>query len=387
MRHPFGPLLTGEGLCNVEFQRALEDAQNWFVCSADIKNAFHQMRIPIWLQAFLCTARFSRMRSWLHRKNDRPKTSCSRFFDISCSYNTSDGFFMGDVFLSRCHGSHARSREVLILLFSFVVTTSTPPLLGSKLGLGSAGFRWSYADNFGVLARGANCTNVHLARFIAGVQKVGFEVHDRSLASGSADNLGYEASLANASCSGTGKRISRIRSVARTVSSRRRTSGRETELVSGHESFWRSAIVELSRILTQVSSSRGRRIWFPESRGQLCVWRKEHLVEILCLLRSDWSLRWLDVCICTDASEKSFAFAVREGYRELASEVGRVDKFKRCSRSIVPGCASPSRRRSVCSVQVRTRMMSLARVRPGRESLQLLALSEWRLAAYGGFFS
>ena len=30
----------------------LEDAQNWVVGSADVKNAFHQMRIPGWLQAF-----------------------------------------------------------------------------------------------------------------------------------------------------------------------------------------------------------------------------------------------------------------------------------------------------------------------------------------------
>ena len=46
LRPPSGPLLTGEGLCHVEFQGAPEDAQNWFVVSADIKNAFHQMRIP-----------------------------------------------------------------------------------------------------------------------------------------------------------------------------------------------------------------------------------------------------------------------------------------------------------------------------------------------------
>ena len=58
---------------------------------------------------------------------------------------------------------------------------------------------------------------------------------------------------------------------------------------------------------------------------------------ILCLLRSDWSLRWLDVCICTDAPEKGFTFAVREGCHELPSEVGRVSertRFKRSSRSI-----------------------------------------------------
>ena len=57
---------------------------------------------------------------------------------------------------------------------------------------------------------------------------------------------------------------------------------------------------------------------------------------ILCLLRSNWSLRWLDVCICTDASEKGFAFAVREGCRELASKGGGVSErttSRRSSRS------------------------------------------------------
>ena len=39
-------MLTGEGLCRVHLRGAPEDAQNWFVGSADIKNAFHQMRIP-----------------------------------------------------------------------------------------------------------------------------------------------------------------------------------------------------------------------------------------------------------------------------------------------------------------------------------------------------
>ena len=51
MRPPFGLLLTGEGLCRVEFQGALEDAQNGFVGSAVVRNPFHQMRIPGWLRA------------------------------------------------------------------------------------------------------------------------------------------------------------------------------------------------------------------------------------------------------------------------------------------------------------------------------------------------
>ena len=44
---------------------------------------------------------------------------------------------------------------------------------------------------------------------------------------------------------------------------------------------------------------------------------QEHLEES-CLLLSDWSLHWLDVCISSDASENGFA--VREGCRELEAD-------------------------------------------------------------------
>ena len=96
--------------------------------------------------------------------------------------------------------------------------------------MGSLGFRWSNADNFGVLARGANCTDVHLARLIASVKRASLDVHDISLASGSADVLGCEVSPANSHCSGTGKQTARIRSFA--PSHWRSGDG---ELVNGHE--------------------------------------------------------------------------------------------------------------------------------------------------------
>ena len=126
------------------------------------------------------------------------------------------------------------------------------------MAIGYRGFRWSC--NLGVLARGENCTNVHLARLIAGVQKAGLDVHDASLASGSAAVLGYEVS-ANAYYNGTGKRMARTLSVARTVSSRRRISSRAMELVNGHEfSLALSNRGALSQSLTLASSSRGRPI-------------------------------------------------------------------------------------------------------------------------------
>ena len=184
--------------------------------------------------------------------------------------------------------------------------------------MGSRGFRWSCADKFVVLARGAICTDVHLARLIAAVQKAGLDVHDISLASGSADVLAYEVSLANAYCSGAGKRIARIRSVAQTVSSRHRISGRAMELVNGHKSFlalsnrWALSVLHASFKFARASYLVLGELWLTLRLEQRAFG------GILCLVRSDSTLRWLDVCICADALEKSFAFAVREGCRELA---------------------------------------------------------------------
>ena len=127
---------------------------------------------------------------------------------------------MGDVFLSGCHGSTPHHR-------CLIANMALDPLA-------SVGGMLTILD---VLARRADCCNAHLAHPIAGVKKAGLDVHDISLARGSADVLFYEVSPANSYCSGTRKRIARVCSVARTVSSRRRICGHAMELVKGHEFF------------------------------------------------------------------------------------------------------------------------------------------------------
>ena len=87
--------------CRIKKER-LRTLRTGLSVPAGIKKAFRQVRIPRWLQAFVAQPAAE---SGLHRKNGRPETCCSRFFDVSCSYNASDGFFLGDVFLSRCHRS------------------------------------------------------------------------------------------------------------------------------------------------------------------------------------------------------------------------------------------------------------------------------------------
>ena len=193
------------------------------------------------------------------RENGRPETSCSRFFEKSCTYNTSQGVFLGRCFSVKISRATARSRDLLPFVLPFVMST---PLHTTGVWKQTwHGIRWSYADNFGVLARGADCTNVRLARLIAGVQKASLDVHDTSLANGSADVHGCEVSPASQWSGSSGNHVF---TVARTVPSRRRMSGRAMELVNGHESFLalsnRGALSIFDAM--QASGLRGRLIWF-----------------------------------------------------------------------------------------------------------------------------
>ena len=51
----------------------LEDAQNWIVDSADIKNAFYQMHIPGWLHAFFALSVVLASEVGVFGENDQPK--------------------------------------------------------------------------------------------------------------------------------------------------------------------------------------------------------------------------------------------------------------------------------------------------------------------------
>ena len=84
---PAGPLL-GEG---GEGQGAPEDAQNWFVVSADIKNAFHQMCIPERLQAFFALPAVLASEVGCSGKRSA-RNVLFPIQGIPRSFNTSDGF-------------------------------------------------------------------------------------------------------------------------------------------------------------------------------------------------------------------------------------------------------------------------------------------------------
>ena len=159
---------------------------------------------------------------------------------------------------------------------------------------------------------------------------------------------------------------------------------------------WRPAIVVLSQVLTQASFKiAGRRVWFPESHGQLCVWSKEVLVEsyvfsaVIGLFAGFMSA---SVRMRRKRSSRSrFVKDVVSWLRRWA-----VSLNGQGSRAVpgpsVPGRvrSAPSRRTLLQGCSSLDDEVSLARRESRADfpevSLQLLDRSEWKLAANGGFF-
>ena len=176
------------------------------------------------------------------------------------------------LFLSRCHGPLYTNKEWYVLLFLCVVTTPHHCCLASRA------WRLDHlvsADRLLTISgdRGANCTNVHHACLIAGVVKSQSSMFTTYLSSAEVPTFRVTKCLQPTdNCCGTVKRISRIRSVARTVSSRRRIGWRAMELVNRHESFLAlSNRGALSVLDTSFKFARASYLVLG-NHGQHCAW-------------------------------------------------------------------------------------------------------------------
>ena len=90
---------------------------------------------------------------------------------VFLSLHASNGSFLGTVFFCQDVTDHCTLTESADSLSLFVVTTPHHRCSVADMAWDPLASSWSYADIFLVLARGANCTNVHLARLIAGVKE------------------------------------------------------------------------------------------------------------------------------------------------------------------------------------------------------------------------
>ena len=307
-----------------------------------------------------CTARCSRIRSCLHWKNGQPKTSWSRIFDISCSYNTSDGFSwaMFSVKMSRVI---ARARDVVTLLLSFVVTSPLYRCLVANMALdrlASYGCMLTIVG-FRLAAQTALTFILH----------VSLKVHREPASMFTPCPLPAEVQMSSVMKCFQPTRISVGRANEKVVFVQsRRQSLRAVALAAGRWSssvvtnlFWHSPIVESSQFLTQASSSHGRRIWFPESRGRLCVWSKELLVESCVFSAVNGVFAGLTTAsVRMHWKRGSHSRFVKDAAswpsRLVGSQSGQGSR--EAPGPSVPGCVrfAPSRRRLVWSVQARTRM-------------------------------
>ena len=217
---------------------------------------------------------------------------------------------MGDVFsVKTSRITHCTLTESADSLISFVVAITLHCCSVAKMAWGPLAPVGRMLTILEVLAPGADCTEVHLARLVADLQKADLDVHDMSLMR----VLSWDGQT------DITHSLSRTDGLSAPSHLRSGNGARPQSRV-----FFRcSAIVGLCQSLMQASSSRGRLIWFQESLGQLCVWSREHLEESCGFFRSVGVFAGL-TSASVRISEKGFAFAVREGCRDLAAEVGPV---------------------------------------------------------------
>ena len=154
-------------------------------------------------------------------------------------------------------------------LFPFVVTTPLRRCSDANMvweALASVGrmlslvVGWRGEGERRVLARGADCTNVHVARLIAGLQKAGLNVHDISLP--------VEVQMFSATkCP--------LVAVEQTNGNHvfAQSHGRSLRSVASAVGHW-SASTVTSLCVMPASNFRGRVIWYQRSHGQPCAWRR-----------------------------------------------------------------------------------------------------------------
>ena len=159
----------------------------------------------------------------------------------------------------------------------------------------STGFRWSYADNFWYLAHRTDCTDVDLARLNAGVQKAGLAVHDISLA-----EVPMFSEL--------------VLQWSRQTDGANSFSPPDGLFAPSH---WRSGngARQWSRVFLALSNRGALSIldvsfkfalasYLASGEAWSNVSKEQRTLGRYVSSHSDGSLRWLDVCICADASKR-----------------------------------------------------------------------------------
>ena len=204
-----------------------------------------------------------------------------------------------------------------------------------------------------------------------------------------------EVSPAKSYCSGKRKRIARIRSVARTISSRRRINGRAIELVNGHESF----LALSSRGALSILDSSFKFAWasysVSESHGRPCAWNRKHSAGFYV------SSAVIGVCaglMCASVRMRRKSGSHSRSVKDVVSLPRRSVVFRRGQGSKeAPGPSVPGRVRFAQPPDFDLESSGSDENEgslPRREcradfpevSLQLLDPSKWRLAAYDCFF-
>ena len=156
-----------------KFRERQKTFKTGFAVSADTKKALHQMCIPEWLQSFLHCPLFSHPKLVGYTGETINQIRLVPDSLIHLVLTTLPMVFSWAIFFCQDATDNCTLAGSADSHIFTCRDLSTPPLLGRTRGMGSVGFRWSYAGNFAA----PTTPNVHLARLHASVKKAGLDVH------------------------------------------------------------------------------------------------------------------------------------------------------------------------------------------------------------------
>ena len=346
-------LCTPEAFARFEFNYGSDDLDEafpgivgdeaaLFVGLSDIKDAFHRLRQPRWMQELFCLdpipARWVGLQGQtidgITLAADQLIYPMPASRPMGCSWS---------MFFAQAVSEHLMG-EISHLAQSALLRDREPPLVirshiqdakeyekDSELPAGDPR-HYVYVDNLGVLSTSKAVVTEALGEIKNTFEARGLSLHPGEVECDDIDALGCRLSGTKRRACLKPARFWRLRQGIRYLLGLRSVSGRVVEVILGHCTY----CALLNRSLLSVFSSIYKFVRKTyDARAPLWASVREELQTFLGLLPlcyADWSREWNTMVSASDASLSGFGVCARKLSRELVGAIGRVPERERFRR-------------------------------------------------------
>ena len=316
-----------------------------FAGLSDIKDAFHRLKQPRWMQELFCLDPVPA--SWVGLEG---KTLCGTVLrGDELVYPMPASLPMGcswSLYFAQAVSEHLMS-QVPLLRDSEILRDRGPPLIvqptrGTDIANDGhteearvhteAARHYVYVDNLGVLSTSKEIVSDALSQIKGIFEARGLSLHPGEVQSDTIDALGCRLSGTRRNATLKPTRFWRLRQGLRYLLGMKYVSGRVVEVVLGHCTY--CSLLNRSLMAVFCDSYKFVRRCY-DSRVPLWTSVRQELQAFLGLLplcTADWAREWNDLVSASDASLSGYGVCTRKLSRDIVGGIGRVPERERFRR-------------------------------------------------------